>query len=205
LQRLSGLTRGTLVEALRILTGKMHGGFTDPRDGKEHPPIPLIAKGAAAAREPTWYGPDPRALGWYFFPDFLNDRSKFQQLRLERWPWLALRGRPKHPPAAPAVAATPWQHARRIAAIRDRRKAAGLPITGKAIGEEAGVSQSKVSNYLRIVDHATLDIVTRARVTWPDLDLLNHNALYEALKHHHVETRIRYLSGAVERAKGGQR
>lgn len=86
LQRLSGLTRGTLVEALRILTGKMHGGFTDPRDGKVHPPVPLIAKGAADPREPTWHGPDQRALTWYFYPEFLNDRTKLQQLRRERWP-----------------------------------------------------------------------------------------------------------------------
>jgi hypothetical protein len=64
LVRFSGLQRSTVVEALRVLTTPIYGG--------KPPSIPLILKGEAPPRTPTWYAPNRRARDWYWKADFLN-------------------------------------------------------------------------------------------------------------------------------------
>jgi hypothetical protein len=78
LGRHSGLQRSTVVKALQVLTTPIFGGRE----------IPLILKGEAAPRTPTWYAPDRRAWDWYWKSDCLNSPADAERERGRLWPFL---------------------------------------------------------------------------------------------------------------------
>jgi hypothetical protein len=79
----SGLPRGTVIAALQVLTTPLFDNRT----------IPLMAKGPALPRTPTWYAPDRRAWGWHWTSDFLNTPERVKAEQQQLWPSLTRRWR----------------------------------------------------------------------------------------------------------------
>jgi hypothetical protein len=90
LVQFSGLQRSTVVEALRVLTTPIFGGGAI--NGVKYPPIPLILKGEAPPRTPTWYAPDRRAWGWHWNADFLNSPINVSAKKDMLWSFLLVHG-----------------------------------------------------------------------------------------------------------------
>jgi hypothetical protein len=86
LGRHSGLQRSTVVKALQVLTTPIFGGREI--DGVQYPPIPLILKGEAPPRIPTWYAPDRCAWVWHWTSECLNSPADAEKARRRLWPFV---------------------------------------------------------------------------------------------------------------------
>jgi len=85
LQRHSGLSRCTVISAIRALLVPIFDANTnDTRP--VYPPIALLKTGDSLPRSPTWYVPDRRVNAQYWKPEFLNDPIKVRDMRRRFWP-----------------------------------------------------------------------------------------------------------------------
>ena len=89
LVRFAGLQRSTVVEVLRVLTTPIFG--SREINGVKYPSIPLVRKGEAPPRTPTWYAPDRRAWRWHWKADVLNSPADVEKERWRLWPFLYIR------------------------------------------------------------------------------------------------------------------
>lgn len=76
LERLSGLSHGTVVEALSIL---LAGLFDNHK-------LPLLRRGETGRGRTFWYAPHRAAARWHFHPEYLNDPSKLRTIQAAAWP-----------------------------------------------------------------------------------------------------------------------
>ena len=76
-----------------------------------------------------------------------------------------------------------WEEARSIAAFRDVLKSAGLPSDTRSVGLAVGYGEGPASEYLRIAEAVTVDLLNAACATDADLDIrLIHKLKVEQLK-----------------------
>ena len=187
LQRLTGLTRATLVEARDILTAPMFGG--GERNGVRRPPIALVARGETEGRVPTWYAVDWRARKWGWWGEdgvaFLNAPAAVEQRRRAVWPSLSTRGRGKQFPAEladPSRPSTPWREALRLGEEFRQLSAQKPEMTRSEFARHRKMNAGGVSMLLQIAEGITPEVIASAGLRSPDLDVLSKNALYEVVK-----------------------
>ncbi|MDQ3555885.1 MAG: hypothetical protein M3409_03785 [Gemmatimonadota bacterium] len=83
---ISGTRRSTLAEALRVLVSPVPdaGGNRESGEGCSAGTRPLVRKGSAVPRSPTWYAPDRSVRPWMWPVGFLNDPQQVRELQ-RRW------------------------------------------------------------------------------------------------------------------------
>lgn len=82
LERLSGMARPTVNEAIKVLCAPCSG-----EDGS----LPLVRRGKAPARSPTWYAPHRDAVGWGIRAHILNIIESKREFQTNTWGHLLAR------------------------------------------------------------------------------------------------------------------
>jgi hypothetical protein len=201
LQHLTGLTRGTVIEALQVLTKPIFGNVRDATTGHWTPPIALVAKGRASPRRPTWYVPDRRAWTWYWKPEYLNDSRRAANIRKERWPEL--------PPRRARVTSvldrlsgrtSAWDEARDLQHLRSRRAKIRLPHSSTDLAYLTRRTTAAVEHSLKIASTVSSAILEAAAVGPDQIKLLSRAALYRVARAPDDSGRVQALKEELRRA-----
>lgn len=204
LQQLSGLTRGTVIEALQVLTKPIFGNRRDSNTGAWTPPISLVAKGKADPRRPTWYAPDRRAWTWYWKPQYLNDPKSAATTQSEYWPEL------QHRRARVATvldrlsrqtSVSAWDEARDLQSLRDRRAKSRQPHHPADLAVVTRRTTASVEQSLKIADGLSPAFLQAAAIAPDHLKLLSRTALSRVARAPNDSVRIQVLEEEVRRAR----
>jgi hypothetical protein len=87
----SGLQRGTVIEALRVLLTPIFGHEIDAQTGQRVPTIALVTRGEVQPGRPAWYAVDRRAWDCSWSCDMLNAPTRLCKQREYLWPHIANR------------------------------------------------------------------------------------------------------------------
>lgn len=204
LQHLTGLHRGTVIEALQVLTKPIFGNTRDAETGAWTPPIALIAKGKADPRRPTWYAPDRRAGSWYWKPEYLNNPRYAAEMRIRYWPELPRR-RARMASVLDRLAnpssSTAWEEACDLQDLRTRRAKIRLPHGTLDLAKVTQRTTAAVEQSLKIVAVLTPAVLRAAEIDPDQLKLLSRTALYRVARIPDDSGRVRALSEELQRAR----
>jgi hypothetical protein len=204
LQHLTRLTRGTVIEALQVLTKPIFGDSRDATTGVWTPPIALVVKGRVDPRRPTWYAPDRRAWSWYWRPELLNNPGVVAGVRSRNWPELPSRrarmtsvlNRLSSPSPTSA-----WDEACDLQDLRTRRARNRMPHDTNDLARATRRTPLIVEQSLKIAAALTPAVLQAGGVGADDLKLLSRAALHRAAKAPDENRRGQVLGDELQRVR----
>jgi hypothetical protein len=188
LERISGLSHSTAVEAVRVLTSAIFGGYNEIETGEWVPPLALVDKRSRSEREPAWYALNREAMTYAFNAATLNSSEFRRSFRSQRWQKAGRACDVRNPPSDAELAferlkhgrISAWQEAQDLACVREHEAhRLGLEyFSNRQLSALTGRSQGLIGQSAHITNVITPELLRRAGARPDELHQLRRAALY---------------------------